>query len=181
MDEARVLFQQAMRESESLLNRLRRRAYSEMPSYRRGTELLAEANPATFTSFTRRLRSEGLKPAKLLNEVDDPATIVESVISRRAELVNKFTDAAVDLDRSDGRLLVFWPEETLFSDGAAEYSSCGYFDAENTPPWDTWIAFSQGALLSWVPGELVELAGKGIEANPEQCIAWYDVRAQRCR
>ena len=27
-------------------------------------------------------------------------------------------------------------------------------------------------LLAWVPGPFVELADRGIDVNPEQCIAW---------
>jgi len=41
-------------------------------------------------------------------------------------------------------------EENL-ADGAAKHPSKGFFDVDNTPPWDTWVAFSHGILLSWVP------------------------------
>ena len=59
-------------------------------------------------------------------------------------------------------------------DGAAKYSSNGFFDVNNVPPWDIWVAFSEQTLVSWVPPMLLELAQKGIDANPEGCIRWAD-------
>lgn len=78
---------------------------------------------------------------------------------------------------SKGRLLVFGPDEEL-SDGAAEAETDGYFDVNNTPPWDTWIAFIEepGAsyLLSWVAPHFIEPVARGIDVNPEGCIRWLD-------
>ena len=85
-------------------------------------------------------------------------------------------------DPSRGRLMVYFPDADL-CDGAAELESDGFFDAYNTPPWDTWVAFFQDVggepsyyryVIAWVPPQLVELAGRGIEVNPEQCIAWLE-------
>ncbi|MGE0871284.1 MAG: hypothetical protein AB7P03_22175 [Kofleriaceae bacterium] len=83
-----------------------------------------------------------------------------------------------------GRLLVYFPDVNLCC-GAAEHESHGFFDVENTPPWDTWIALGvdhnvtktspyRVYLVSWVPTELVELADAGIQANPEGCIRWLE-------
>jgi len=72
-----------------------------------------------------------------------------------------------------GRLLIYIPEENL-ADGAAKYTSRGFFDDDNVPPWDIWVAFFGGTLLSWVPPHLIELAQCGIDANPESCIAWLE-------
>ncbi len=71
------------------------------------------------------------------------------------------------------KILLYAPEENL-ADGAAKYSSKGFFDVDNVPPWDTWLTFSNGILLSWVPELLVGLAQNGIDANPEGCIRWLD-------
>jgi len=82
-----------------------------------------------------------------------------------------------------GRLMVYFPDATL-EDGAAEVESRGFFDVRNTPPWDTWVgayeydrpgdACFAAYLVAWVPPAFVELAARGIEVNPERCIAWLD-------
>jgi hypothetical protein len=104
-------------------------------------------------------------------------------------------------DLAGGRLLLFAPDETL-SDGAADVSSGGFFDSDNVPPWDTWVAYIDdlaidpqfdhpwflGAyhdyqkithqpmplsyLVCWVPPCLLEVAEAGIDVNPEECIEW---------
>ena len=74
-------------------------------------------------------------------------------------------------DEKGGRLLLFVPSETLF-DGAAQLSSNGFFDADNVPPWDIWVDFSEGTLVSWVPPALLDVAQMGIYVNPEACIRW---------
>jgi hypothetical protein len=173
MNRAQELLHGAMAESRSLLNRIRHRNYTELPKYQRGMELVSLANPVSFTSFTKRLRSPELQPSTSLSGAENPGFIVQSVISRRATLVNELIDLQIGPYRSDGRLMSYWPEENLAC-GGAEYASVGFFDVDNTPPWDTWVAFSGKTLLSWVPDELVGLASKGIEANPEACIAWYE-------
>jgi hypothetical protein len=80
-----------------------------------------------------------------------------------------------------GRLLVYFPDLDL-ADGAAEVESGGYFDVNNAPPWDTWIAMVLDAgdnakspyLVSWVPQEFLGAAQRGIDVNPEQCILWIE-------
>jgi hypothetical protein len=82
-----------------------------------------------------------------------------------------------------GRLLLYFPDADLCC-GAAEAESRGFFDVHNCPPWGTWIGFfaDEGVpddayasyLVAWVPGELLGLASRGIEVNPEACIAWLD-------
>ena len=173
MNRAQELLHGAMVESRSLLNRIRRRNYTELPKYQRGMELVAQADPVSFISFTKRLRSPELQPSASFTETEKFRLIVQSVISRRAALVIELTHLQIAAHRAEGRLMTYWPEETLAC-GGAEYASVGFFDVDNTPPWDTWVAFSNKVLLSWVPGELVDLVSKGIEANPEGCIAWYE-------
>lgn len=104
-------------------------------------------------------------------------------------------------DLAGGRLLLYAPDETL-SDGAADVSSGGFFDSDNVPPWDTWVAYIEDIatdpqhgnpwfleafrrdqeitnepmqlayVVCWVPPCLLEAADAGIDANPEQCIEW---------
>ncbi len=78
-----------------------------------------------------------------------------------------------------GRLVAYMPEVNL-CDGAAEYSSEGYFDVDNIPPWDTWVWYACGSsilpshLVAWVPPQFIDVAQAGLEVNPEQCIRWFD-------
>ena len=103
---------------------------------------------------------------------------VRAVASRRAELLaGTFPTQVSDVIRL-GRLLIFLPWDSL-SDGAANLASNGFFDDANVPPCDTWVAlFHDRApgvgryLVSWVPHSFTDLAGKGIDVNPEACITW---------
>jgi hypothetical protein len=81
-------------------------------------------------------------------------------------------------DLAGGRLLVYAPDDSLF-DGAAEVSTGGFFDFDNIPPWDTWVAFLYESerlqyLVSWIPPQLIELANTGVNVNPEACIRWLE-------
>ena len=79
-----------------------------------------------------------------------------------------------------GRLLAYFPDEEL-SDGAAEAETNGFFDINNAPPWDTWVALfreprrdrsTADCLVSWVPETFTQSVDRGISVNPEQCIQW---------
>ena len=91
-----------------------------------------------------------------------------------------------------GRLLAYFPNDNL-SDGFAETKSQGFFDANNIPPYDTWVwmvrnvqgfTYDDGArgeieanyLVAWIPPDFIELASAGIAVNPEECIQWLETR-----
>jgi hypothetical protein len=126
------------------------------------------------------LRSDSLRPSVL---VSDRANAVRQILSCRAAWDPDVRAAAPVRTRDDvggGRLLLYFPDATL-ADGAAEAETGGFFDVENVPPWDTWIALlrddSAGIsctdyLVSWVPGPLVTSVQRGIDVNPEECILW---------
>ncbi len=113
-----------------------------------------------------------------------PAYTVRFFVEQRASRVGP----QPGLPRA-GRLLAFLPEETL-SDGAAEQESDGFFDVDNVPPWDLWVAllrfedeiqtplttWPRGTLVlvSWIPKALQPLCDWAIEVNPEACITWLD-------
>jgi hypothetical protein len=86
-------------------------------------------------------------------------------------------DSNLVLSQKSGRLLIYNPWENV-ADGASQVSSLGFFDINDAPPWDTWIHYAEGRLVSWVPNELIKLAQDGIDANPVQCIQWADESAQ---
>jgi len=92
----------------------------------------------------------------------------------------------LERDPTSGRLLLFDPGQSL-SDGVAMVESNGFFDADNEPAWDTWIAYVHerprrlGAwthldayLLCWVPPAFVDLVDGAIAVNPEECLLWAD-------
>ena len=89
------------------------------------------------------------------------------VIRKRSQLVRN----ASQTTQTGGRFLLFFPHETL-ADGAADLSSNGFFDVNYVPPWDIWVGYSDGILVSWVPPVLVDAADFGIGVNPEECIRW---------
>jgi hypothetical protein len=131
------------------------------------------ANPAA------SLRHDRLRPPLL--ETARESTVNLVVASRRSWLPDDVTPVARAADLNGGRLLVYWPDDSL-SDGAAEGETRGFFDVDNAPPWDTWVGLfrDQDAdrysdyLASWVPPEFVELVDRGIDVNPEDCIRWLD-------
>lgn len=114
----------------------------------------------------RELRSPELEPVG-----SDWAEMVASVVAKRRQLLPG------RLGAQSGRLLAFFPDETL-SCGGASVLTQGYFDYENSPPWDTWVSFTiqeRGTrLLAWVPEEWIRLVERGIWANPEKCLEWFD-------
>jgi hypothetical protein len=121
----------------------------------------------------RKLRSPELKPSFSLDEFGDDALwakAVAEVVARRSRLT-----AGTSAEKRDanvgGRLLLYTPSENLAC-GAAEASSNRFFDVNNVPPWDIWVDFSEGTLVSWVPPALLDVAQMGIYVNPEACIRW---------
>jgi hypothetical protein len=79
---------------------------------------------------------------------------------------------AIDI-LSDTKLLLYEPLETV-SDGAAEAASRGFYDMEDTPPWDTWFLYEDHSIFCCVPDSAVARAQAGIDANPVDCIHWAD-------
>jgi len=89
----------------------------------------------------------------------------------------------------DGRILLYAPDQTL-SDGGEQRDSLGFLDQHNLPAWDTWLYYIPfesaecnkdrgwpqhgGFLVSWVPGELVELINHAMRVNYDYCFVWED-------
>ena len=143
--------------------------------YRRAGRMFARAALHEIAPLHLQLRSPALQPPAFL---PDPSRrkseeITNGLIRRRADKLRSEGRSPQPLnpELAEGKLLLFSPEETL-TDGAACYSSKGFFDVDNVPPWDTWVAFRNQYVISWVPPQLIELANAGVDANPEQCILW---------
>jgi hypothetical protein len=116
------------------------------------------------------LRSDALRPSHGMS-FDDLEAIhrtVSSVVSRRESLVGNLRLAQLSID---GRLLGFYPRETIF-DGVSAEETGGFIDGTNTPPWDTWVCMVEELLISWVPPQMVEDVDRAIVCNAEECIQW---------
>ncbi|HWY70028.1 MAG TPA: hypothetical protein VNX88_15260 [Terriglobales bacterium] len=138
--------------------------------------MLQEADPLSLSTLDAQLRSAALKPSFAMDEFANDeswADAVAEVVAKRSQLLDAVFPEDEASAQDQGRLLVFVPGETLM-DGGAKYSSNGFFDVNNVPPWDTWVSFSDRTLVSWVPSVLVETAQRGIDVNPEACISWID-------
>jgi hypothetical protein len=125
----------------------------------------------------QQLRSEGLRPValSLAQSGVDHSAIVKQVTDARSKVLRNSCGyiESQSLDSRGGRLLLYAPENNLAC-GAAEYSSLGFFDIDNVPPWDTWMVMFGKYLVSWVPPQLIQLVQRGLDVNPEQCIMWAD-------
>jgi hypothetical protein len=139
------------------------------------------------------LRNSELRPPAfgMVPDTGERCRWVERIGGRREELLARrcygLRPLAGDARASDlagGRLLLFYPDETL-SDGAAELSSYGLFDFDNEPPWDALVWYvpsdrwpEDDRLTSfgvyWIPPQLLDLADAGVQVNPEACIRWAD-------
>lgn len=177
-DEAMALMREAFKEHDQFMNRLFHRDYQNSKKYRRGVALVQDTDPRSTFSLSTQLRSASLKPAASLWEVEteeERASVVFSVVKKRTQLLRAEEGyRIVSLPgAAGGRLLSYCPTESV-SDGASQHTTRGFFDVDDVPPWDTWVAFSGSTLLSWVPPQLVDLVEKGINANPVQCIQWLD-------
>ena len=93
---------------------------------------------------------------------------------------NEIRNAKIPHNLGGGKLLAYFPEINLAC-GAAEDESDGFFDVQNVPAWDTWIAYVEeetnrdcygSYLIAWIPPEFIELASGGINCNPEECLVW---------
>jgi hypothetical protein len=116
--------------------------------------------------------------------VDDETAmhLVGGVAARRAQLLRQYgaypNSPAADL--LSGRLLRYIPRENI-ADGASALSSLGFFDNNDEPPWDTWLGFKHGQLISWVPPELVQDVQAGIDNNAVDSIRWATAEESRMR
>src|SRR5262249_3142395 len=101
------------------------------------------------------LRSAELEPSsrERLQSLSDWAATVEKLAAKRSLELMKHENRAT-ANAIDGQIVLYAPQENLF-DGAAQVMSLGFFDVDNTPPWDTWIGLVGPYLLAWVPKQMV--------------------------
>ena len=178
----RALIEQAGRLMQKAGQRVMdRRWFSDLwrkRDYRRAVQLLEEADPGSIAPLKNQLRSKELRPNGSLGETkeDFREALVNTVVherSMRLGALHRLPAVSTEIGLEKGKLLLYVPEENLACGGAV-YPSRGFFDVDNTPPWDIWVHYSEKTLISWVPRVLVALVNDGIEANPEGCISWAE-------
>lgn len=164
--------EQQWEEAQETVKRDPRRKITDTKSWKSAMALFKEIRDS-LGPMDRKMRSPELKPSFGFDELGNDtlwAQAVAEVVARRSRLT-----AGTSAEKGDmsvgGRLLLYSPNENLAC-GAAEASSNGFFDVNNVPPWDIWVDFSEGTLVSWVPPALIDVAQMGIDANPEECIRW---------
>lgn len=123
-------------------------------------------------------RDERLRPPVL------PSSRLDAVDHvRRSRHLYRDDHASADAATivAGGRLIAYSPDFNLAC-GVCEVETKGYFDVDNTPPWDTWVALLdapnakhwESSLIAWVPSVFVPLVQAGINVIPEQCVLWLD-------
>jgi len=174
----RALFEESQRLSRTAHEKLKgdwvRIAISQ--EWLQSEALSRQADPLSLSTLDAQLRSDRLRPNFAMDEFSDYqlwADAVSEVVTKRSQLLGEVSQVKEASAQRLGRLLLFVPSETLM-DGGAKYTSNGFFDVNNVPPWDTWVSFSARTLVSWVPPVLVETARRGIDVNPEACIVWCE-------
>jgi len=143
-----------------------------------------ELCPAELSPPTRDRGSFRSTPVWGLSTNAITRRIADLVETRRKHLSTERSNGTWSCAAKPGKLLVYDPGANL-ADGAAEVESDGFFDCDNAPPWDTWVAFVVNTprragkwtpwdhyLIAWIPEVLHGHAQRGIDVNPEGCIAW---------
>ena len=71
--------------------------------------------------------------------------------------------------------MLYDPSHSDSSGGSWAYSE-KFFDFDDCPPWDTWVAFIPKGdyLICWIPEIFFPIAERGMEASPMQCLDWID-------
>jgi hypothetical protein len=125
------------------------------------------------------LRSAALKPDYNYDSPDDPtlwndASTIQSVIHcRQHALAETEMPTPPSTDLHGGRLLLCYFEETNHNYGSAKESRW-FYDGHDNPPWDTWVACLDGALISWVPPHFMDLAAGGMAVECCQMLMWLE-------
>jgi hypothetical protein len=126
------------------------------------------------------LRSPELGPPRnivfAVEGVAGIATEVAAVAARRLHLLGAAPSPALRLPTGD-RILAFLPRDSLFH-GRSPPECDGFIDADEIPPWGSWIILVDEMLLSWVPAVMVAGVDSAIRCNPEESIRWASVQAQ---
>jgi hypothetical protein len=142
------------------------------------TQMHREARLHEIRPLAQQLRTAALKPAiefSITQKDDERAAIVEAICDARRSLSHESgRDANVaKIGLLGGKILRYMPRGRI-ADGSPGYESKGFLNWECAPPWDTWVRYSGGSVISYVPRVLCGLAQLGIEVDPADCLRWAD-------
>jgi hypothetical protein len=107
---------------------------------------------------------------------------VEDLVERREKLLGPSSQRASSFSRAMGGMLAF-NLDACFFDGAVSAETQGFFDDEDLPPWDTWIAYTErhgageageNVLVSWMPESYRQLAERAIAVHMCNAYAWLE-------
>ena len=165
------------------VNLLRLRRHWKRPGHRAAKNELREAQAwcAAKADLARPkdcFRDERLRPQMLPPSRRDA---VDDVRRNRRLYSDRQVPGNLETVIAGGRLIAYSPDCHLAC-GMSEVETKGYFDVNNTPPWDTWVALLhapnakhwESSLIAWVPSVFVPLVQAGINVIPEQCVLWLD-------
>ncbi len=140
---------------------------------RKGRLLLGQGDVNPIYPLHDYLRIKSYTPASIDSLKTDLATVVKQLSERRAQLLQDWgADRQVgSCELANGKLLQYGPD-FKFCDRASHDISYGYSGVNNAPPWDTWICFTDPALISWVPPSRFDFVRLGIDVNPVDCSGW---------
>ena len=107
-------------------------------------------------------------------------TLVDEVATKQARLLAGILSRPVLGDLMGGKLLVYGPMSSL-AEGHVAQVTRGFFDLDESPPWDTWIWLQTGPstakteetlLVCWVPPELIDLVQAGMDVQSAGWVRW---------
>lgn len=124
------------------------------------------------------LRSDALKPDCDYHSPNDPtlsndATAIRFVVQRRHNAIAQLGKTTLSPNLHGGRLLLCYFDETNHNEGSADESRW-YYDGNDNPPWDTWVACLNDVLISWVPPQFLAPAADGMAVECCQMLMWLE-------
>jgi hypothetical protein len=109
------------------------------------------------------------------------ANAIEAISEKRKALLSDQQIVAEKVSMTGGRLLVHFLG-TSAHDGLSE-AITGYFDHEDSPPWDTWlcsvVANDTDYVLSWVPPMWIEDVEAVLHYEHMGALMWADTLVSR--
>lgn len=131
-------------------------------------------------SVLRRFAPESMGKFLKLHDAGLESEVAHVSVQRAEAVILRHYEETESIAMAAGKLLYFTPALSR-ADGKAMLASGGFFDGENFPPSDTWMAYVidsydrtklTGYLLSWVPSPVVSLVEHAMKADTSGSLRW---------